>query len=479
MPSYSTLFRTREFTPLFLSTALQTAASTIGGLALGTLVYRATASPLLSAVSMFGPQLAQVVGASTLLSGADRLPPRTALSGVALCFALTTAATALPGLPLWGLFALVLLQGLVQSLAGGVRWGLLNEILARGNAGSAGTEATDTGTAPAGAGAAAANGNGGYLLGRSAFNMMSGLTQITGFATGGLLVTLLSPRTTLLASAALYAAGALLLRTGLSRREPRATGRPSVARTWRANVTLLADRPRRLVYLGLWVPNGLIVGCESLYVSYAPSCAGLLFACGACGMFTGDLVTGRFLPPAARARLVTPLLLLLAGPYLLFALHPAVPLAAACAALASVGFGASLLQQERLMALTPAELTGHALGLHSAGMLTLQGLSAAVAGTLAQLTSPGTAMTALAAASLAVTTGLAAAAPRPPAPTGPRTGTARIRPGTGTARPRPAAGTARLRTGTAAAGAAAADRTAAARRPGRRRPAPGADRPAP
>jgi len=449
MPSYSTLFRTREFTPLFLSTALQTAASTIGGLALGTLVYRATASPLLSAVSMFGPQLAQMVGASTLLSGADRLPPRTALSGVALCFALTTAATSLPGLPLWALFALVLLQGLVQSLAGGVRWGLLNEILP----GDTGTATTDT--------------NGAYLLGRSTFNMMSGLTQITGYATGGVLVTLLSPRTTLLASAALYAASALLARTGLSRRAPRATGRPSVARTWRTNVTLLADRPRRLVYLGLWVPNGLIVGCESLYVSYAPSRAGLLFASAACGMFTGDVLTGRFLPPAARARLVTPMLLLLAAPYPLFALHPAVPVAAACAALASVGFGASLLQQERLMALTPPGLTGHALGLHSAGMLTLQGLGAAAAGTLAQLSSPATAMTALAAASLAVTTGLAAAAAAG-RPGEPGTGSARFR-----------TGSARFRTGTAAAGAAAADRTAAARRPGRTRPGPGADRPAP
>lgn len=451
---YSALFRTREFTPLFLSTALQTAASTIGGLALGTLVYRATASPLLSAVSMFGPQLAQVVGASTLLSGADRLPPRTALTGVSLCFALATASMAAPGLPLGALFALLLVQGLVQSLAGGVRWGLLNEILSAGVAESSAEESAEESAAETAKDSAADVVKGGYLLGRSTFNMMSGLTQITGFATGGVLVTVLSPRTTLLTSAALYAASALLTRTGLSRREPRATGRPSLARTWRTNVTLLADRPRRLVYMGLWVPNGLIVGCESLYVSYAPDRAGLLFACGACGMFAGDVVTGRFLPPAARARLVTPLLLLLAAPYLLFALHPAVPVAAACAALASVGFGASLLQQERLMSLTPDALTGHALGLHSAGMLTMQGVSASAAGTLAQLTSPATAMTAMAAASLAVTASLALAAP-------------------GSARP-PAA----LRAGTAAA-PAAGTAAAAGRRPGRRRRGPGAGRPAP
>ncbi|MFC3572966.1 MFS transporter [Streptomyces yaanensis] len=384
MRSYSDLFRTREFTPLFLSTSLQTAASTVGGLALGTLVYRATDSPLLSAVSMFGPQLAQVVGATTLLSAADRLPPRATLTGIACAFAAGTAAMAAPGLPVGAVFALLLLLGLIQSLGGGVRWGLLNEVLSKD----------------------------GYLLGRSVFNMMSGLLQIAGYATGGVLVVLLSPRTTLVVASGLYLAAALGTRFGLTRRAPRTSGRPSIARTWRTNALLWSSPPRRTTYLLLWIPNGLVVGCESLYVSYAPDRAGALFACAAFGMFVGDVTTGRLLPPALRRRLGIPFLLLLAAPYLLFVLHPAVPVAAACAALASVGFGASLIQQERLMALTPEELSGHALGLHSAGMLTMQGVSAALAGAVAQLASPGAAMTVMAAASITVTLTLAALARR-------------------------------------------------------------------
>ncbi|MEU5087295.1 MFS transporter [Streptomyces sp. NPDC021356] len=387
MRSYQDLFRTPEFTPLFLSAAAQTAAQTMSGLALGTLVYRATDSPLLSAVSMFGSSLAQVLGATLFLSGSDRLPPRSALTGLSLAFAAGTAVLALPGLPLWAVFAVVLVQGLVASLGGGVRWGLLNEILASG-------------------------GNDGYLLGRSLFNMMSGVMQITGYGVGGALVALVSPRPSLLLSAALYALAAAAARLGLSRRPPRAAGRPSVAATWRTNGRLWSDRPRRLTYLGLWLPNGLVVGCEALYVSYAPGAAGTLFACAALGMLAGDLTVGRLLPPVPRRRAATPLLLLLAAPYLLFALHPPVPVAACLVALASVGFGASLVQQERLMALTPAELSGHALGLHSAGMLTLQGVSASLAGAVAQVTSPAAAMTALAAASAAVTLALAAAARR-------------------------------------------------------------------
>ncbi|MCA2223575.1 MFS transporter [Nonomuraea aurantiaca] len=379
MRTYRELFRTPEFTPLFLTAAVQGAGQTVSGLALGTLVYSATGSPLLSALAMFGPALVQVIGAATLLSAADRLPPRAALTGLALVFGLFTAAQAVPGLAVWAVFALLLGQGLIASLGGGVRYGLLNEILSRE----------------------------GYLLGRSMFNMSDGAVQICGYALGGVLVAVLSPRGALLTGAALYLTAAAVARFGLSRRPPRAAGRPSITETWRDNARLWSAKPRRYVYLAMWVPNGLIVGCESLFVPYAPEQAGLLFACAALGMLAGDVVAGRFVPPGWRERLRVPLCLVLALPYLIFILHPSLPVAVAAIVLASTGYSASLLLQERLMALTPEELSGHALGLHSSGMVTMQGVSAALAGAVAQLTSPATAITVLAAASVAVTLVLA------------------------------------------------------------------------
>ncbi|MER8046588.1 MFS transporter [Streptomyces sp. NPDC094032] len=383
-PRYRDLFRTPEFTPLFLSGAAQIAAQTVSGLGLATLVYRATGSPLLSALAMFGPALAQLVGATTLLSAADRVPPRAALVGVSFAFAAGTAAQTVPGLPVGAVFALLFLQGLVGSLGGGVRYGLLREVLH-----------PDA-----------------FLLGRSVFNMSTGVCQIVGFATGGLLLALLAPRGTLATGAVLYLLAALVAGRGLSRRAPRASGRVSVAETWRTNARLWSSGPRRRVYLALWVPNGLIVGCESLFVPYAPERAGLLFACAALGMLAGDIAVGRFLPPGLRARAAAPLQALLAAPYLLFALDPGPPLAVVAITVSAVGYGASLLYQERLMALVPEELSGHALGLHTSGMLALQGLSAALAGGLAQLTSPAAAMSLLAVASLAVTLALGLAGAR-------------------------------------------------------------------
>ncbi len=379
MRTYRELFTVPEFKPLFLASAGHVAGQTMSGLALATLVHAATGSPLLTSLAMFGPSLAQVLGATLLLSAADRLPPRAAMTGLAVLFAAGTALQALPGMPVWGNFAVLLCLGLAGSLGGGVRYGLVNEVLPKD----------------------------GYVLGRSLLNMCAGLMQITGFALGGVLVVALSARGTLLVAAGLYLVSALIARFGLSPRPARTPGRASVSQTWRTNALLWSSRSRRHLYLALWVPNGLIAGAESLFVSYAPSHAGLLFAAGAGGMLLGDILIGRFAPPALRRRLGLPLLLLLAGPYLLFVLHPPHPLTLALAALAAVGFAASLVQQERLMAHTPPELSGQALGLHSSGMLTMQGVAATVAGTLAQLTSPAAAITMMAVLSLTVTALLA------------------------------------------------------------------------
>jgi MFS family permease len=379
MRTYRDLFRTPEYTPLFASFTAQQSAQTVSGLALGTLVYDSTRSPLLAALSMFGGSFAQMAGALTLLSAADRLPPRAALACMAVIFGAGTAVLAVPGLPPAALLAIVSALGLVASLRSGVYYGLLSEILPEE----------------------------GYLLGRSVLNMSAGSTQICGFAAGGVLVVAFSPRGALLAGAALYLLSAVAAATGLSRRPPRATGRPSLAETWRTDVLLLSSAPRRHAYLAMWVPNGLIVGCEALFVSYSPRHAGALLASAAVGMLIGDAVTGRFASRRLRECLGLPLLLLLALPYLLFAADPPLPLGAAAVLLASVGFGSTLLMQERLMTLTPVRLHGHALGLHSSGMLTMQGVGAAVAGGAAQATSPGTAITIMAVASVAVTLALA------------------------------------------------------------------------
>ncbi|MBN6056771.1 MFS transporter, partial [Nonomuraea sp. RK-328] len=124
-------------------------------------------------------------------------------------------------------------------------------------------------------------------------------------------------------------------------------------------------------------------------------------------MLAGDVLVGRVVPARWRERLAAPLRLLLAVPYLIFFLRPAPALAAVAVTVASAGYAASLMLQERLIALTPPHTRGQALGLNSSGVMTMQGVGAALAGTLAQHASPALAMSMMAAASVLVTLCLA------------------------------------------------------------------------
>lgn len=378
MRTYRELFTVAEFRVLFGVFSASMAASTVAGLALATLVFDRTGSPLLSAVSMFGPNLAQVLGATVFMSAADRLPPRPALAGMSVVWCLTILLVAVPGMPVAVILAVVVASGVLGSVSGAIAWGLLSEILPSGN----------------------------YLLGRSVMQMSTGGMQIAGYAGSALLLQFISPRVLLLLAAALYAGSAAASGLGLSRR---AAGRPSASLTWRTNRLLWATPGVAAIYLALWVPNGLVVGAEALFVSYARTAAGILFTADALGMLAGDAIMGRWMPARWRRRLITPLQVLLAAPYLLFAWHPGVPAAVVLVGLASAGFGAGLLLQERLIGLTPEAVRGHALGLHSSGMLTLQGVAALLAGTLAGVMPTAGAIASMAVASLIVTLALAPA----------------------------------------------------------------------
>jgi predicted MFS family arabinose efflux permease len=387
--TYTELFAVPEFRNLFLANCAGIAAHTTSALALGALTYASTGSALLTALSMFGAPLAGVLGSLTLLSAADSVPPRRALTLAALLVTAGAALQAVPGLPLWARFAVVFASGYVGSAIGGARWALLTDIV------------------PVDA----------YVLARATMNTSVGVMQIAGFGLGGVLLVWLRPHQVFLLALALRVVAAAVGWFGLSEHPARATERAGVARTLRVNRVLWADPGRRSLLLNLWVPGGLIVGCEALFVPYAGDRAGFLLAAAALGMLAGDVVVGRFLSPARRERWIHPLRLLLALPYLAFLLSPPLPLAMAVALIASVGYAATLPLQERLIAHSPHEARGQVLGLHGNGMLAGQAVCAALAGAAADLVAPSRAVALLAAAALAstiaLTAGLRRTAPGP------------------------------------------------------------------
>jgi len=382
--TYRDLFASRPFRALWTSTALTVAAGTAVSLALASTVYASTGSALLSAVALFGPSVMQVVGATTLMSVADASPPRRTLTAVTAFVAAVAACQALLPLGPLGRVALTLVTAYVVSIGAGARWGMLTRVLPEAS----------------------------FRLARSAMNVAVGAFQVVGFAAGGLLLQVLSVRGVFALAAALSALAAVVLRTGLPEQPPRRTARPGLRETWHGNRRLLAERHTRPLLVALCVPNGLVVGCEALFVPYAEGGAGVLFVAGALGMLSGDVLVGRVLTGEQRRRWSTPLRVLLAAAFLPFVLPLPLAVAALLAALGSAGYGASLLQQEQLVALAPEDVRGQALGVEGSARMTAQGVCAVLAGALADVVGAGVGITVLAVASLVVTAALVPALAR-------------------------------------------------------------------
>ncbi|WP_063780953.1 MFS transporter [Nonomuraea sp. SBT364] len=378
MQTYRDVFAVREFRTLFAGSTIDVAGGTVTMLAVSTLVYAHTGSPFLAAVAYLAGFLPQAVGALTLGWLADRLPPRPLLAGWELVRAgalAVVALGALGALPVWGMLTLLMAVGLFDAVRSAASNALVADLLP-GN---------------------------GYVLGRSVMSIAVGAMQIAGFGGGALLLTLIGPDTAMWAGAAAALAVAALYRLGLRARPARATSRRPVAGTR----SLLGDRNLRGLLLAQWVPNGLIVGAEALYVPYAGESAGVLFVAAAGGMLVGDAVVGRWTTPGTRLRLGVPLYVLLAVPYLLFALRPEVWVAAGLVAVASFGFAGHLGTQERYLAALPEQMRGQGLGLAGSGMQTGQALAASLTGAVAEGV-PVPATMALAGMASLVATGLLA-----------------------------------------------------------------------
>lgn len=355
MRTYRELFAIAEFRVLFAATCLNVGSFAVASLALGTITYAATGSPILTGLSIFGAPLLRLLGQAFFGSGSDLVRPRLALVLTAAVTMVADLVQAVPGLP-WGWrFVLLGLPPLLTSALGGSLIGLMSDIV------------------PPDA----------FILGRATINIAVGVMQIVGFGVAGLLLVRFSTTELFLGSAAALALAVVTVRLGLRDHPPRAVGGGIVRRTHEVNRRLLGSAVLRPVFLTLWVPNGLIVGCEALYVPFATDRAGYLFAASAAGMLLGDVTVGRFVPIELRDKLIGPLRILLALPYLAFAVVPTLPAAAALAFVASVGYAASLPLQERLIDHTDGPVRGQVFGLNSTGLMVGQALGALLGGVVA------------------------------------------------------------------------------------------------
>ncbi|MFC6882818.1 MULTISPECIES: MFS transporter [Actinomadura] len=370
-PRYRDVFGVGEFRVLFSLHTLVAVGDAVKTLALAVLVFDQTGSSLAAALVFGATMLPYAVGGTLLLSLADRVPVRRLLTGYhALRFG-TTALLAAVVLPVPATLLLLALVGLFAPVAGASVQTQLPELLPGDS----------------------------YVLGRSLFTMTAAGAQVLGQALGGVLLLTLSATGALWLSAGSGLLGAAIALCGLpARPAPGVRAEGGAARqTWRVNRRLFADRSVRGLMLAQWLPIALSVGAEGAVVPYAASLghaegAGAILAFGAVGLFAGNFVVGRFVPPARRDRAALPLAMLTGVPLTAFALDPSLPIACALMMTATFGLSYELMPQRRLVETVPETIRGQALGLANTGLMSGQAVGIMAAGVLGEWMPPGTAM---------------------------------------------------------------------------------------
>jgi hypothetical protein len=378
---YRDAFASAEFRALFGAYVVSMLGYVVASLALTVLVYRQTRSPLLSALTFTMSFLPYLFG-GTLLSGlVDRVPPRRLLAGCDLGCAAVVAVMTMPGVPVQALFALLFGMSLLAPVSAGARGALVADVLA--------AEAV----VPA----------------RSLLRLVAQGAQIAGYAAGGGLLAVLSPRAVLGLEAVTFTASALVLRVFLARYPARArTGGSLAGDSLRGVAAVLGDaRVRRVLLLG-WCTPFLVTFPEALAAPAVAgrglpgSAAGWWLAAGPVGTVVGELAGVWLIPAARRARLSAPLAACGFVPLVCFAARPA--LGPALALLTVTGLcGAYMLGLDQLLLdAAPPELLGRAYAVNSSGLMTTQGVGFAAAGALGEVMPPDAVITAAGAAGLVV-----------------------------------------------------------------------------
>ncbi|WP_101786887.1 MFS transporter [Nonomuraea indica] len=371
-----------EFRALFLSHVMCMLGTIVTQFALTVLVYRQTGSPLLAAMVFTVAFVPYLFGGVLLSALVDRVPIRRLLVGCNLLTAGLAAVMALPGLPVGAVLVPAFGMGLVAPVFAGARAAVLPRVL-DGDV---------------------------YIAGRSLFRLVAQGAQVSGFALGGLLLVVMSPRAAVLLNTAAFLVSAALLAAGVRARP--ATARGAAVSLVRDSLTGLGQvfriGPLRRVLVFGWAVPAVGIAPEALAAPYAEAAGfgtlglGLLMSALPVGTVLGEVLCMWLPSPRQRLRLVVPLAALMFVPQLGFGLRPGLPLAIGLLVLSGAGLAHHLGLDRLLVDTAPEALLGRALSIQTSGLMFWQGVGFAVAGAAAQFAAPWAVVTVTAAAGLAL-----------------------------------------------------------------------------
>ena len=388
--TFREVFGVAEFRALWFGELLSIAGDQLARVALSILVFTATGSATLTGLTYaltFAPSL---LGGIFLTGLADRFSRRTVMVAVDLVRAGLILLVAIPTLPFWVVCVLVAGVSLLNPPFKAAQLALLPQILEGER----------------------------FVVGMGVRGMTVQTAQLLGFAGGGALLLALAPHVALVLDAATFLLSAAFIRFGVRARPPAANAekrKPVFAMIGTGGRAAFANPALRALVLLTWLMGLLPVYEVSAapYVSSAgggPELVGLLLAADPVGSVLGTFVFTRWVPAAARPKLIGPLSALCAVPMLAGFAQPN-PWVSIVLFVLSGAFGSvALLQATASLTLAvPDEHRAQTMGLSNTGLTTMLGVSPLIGGVLTDFVGPQTTVGIFGVAGLILTVPLALA----------------------------------------------------------------------
>jgi hypothetical protein len=237
-----------------------------------------------------------------------------------------------------------------------------------------------------------------YAVANGLDNIVAEVTQVLGFALGGVLVATVSPHGVLFIDAATFLASALLIATGLRTAaavQPPAGG---PAQSWTAETTagirvVFGNPMLRSSILLFWLSclvyatEGVVAPLAAQYGGGALT-GGLLLAAMPLGVAVGGVVLTRGCAPALRRRLMLPLAVLSCVALVPVAARPPLPLLLVLLVVSGFAGAFSVPLNALFGRAVPTEYRARAFGVVMSGLCAVQGLAMVGAGVAAEFLAP-------------------------------------------------------------------------------------------
>lgn len=365
---YREVLAVREFRGLLISRGLSSVGDQIARIAVALLVLERSGSAFAAAATYATSYLTWLIGGPLLSALPDRYPRRRVIVISDVTRGILVACLAVPGVPLWVLFSVLITVGLLAPPAEAARSALLADVLDGER----------------------------YVVASALGNALEQAGQVGGFVLGGVLVSLVGVEGALLADAVTFAVSALLLVGMVTERavtrDAAASSSFLVEAAAGARLVWGSPRLRTLLAWGLLTASSVIV-TEGLAVAVTaeqgggPVAAGVLTAAVPAGFLIGSWALLR-IPSDRRERLFPALVVLTCLPLLATPLVDSLVLLTAVWVVAGTGNALQLVANAAFVQAVPAHLRGRAFGVAATLLMGLQGALLLAAGGLAEATDP-------------------------------------------------------------------------------------------